>query len=135
MPRLHFDLARMRPVIGVVAGHEDSGGNPKRLVPGNVRPTVGLAPDQLDPRIALRPLLHDFTGAVGTAVVGDDDLQVTPGLRRQGPQGGVDGVLGVVRRNDDRHPRSRGLAGHVSFFLAVEAVVRGPGRAGIQMHG
>src|SRR5207248_4721144 len=83
-------------VAAVVAGHEGdvaAAAGRQGAVGGDAWPAVLLA-DRDDPRVGERP--HDVRGAVGRAVVHDDDLEVGDRLVEDAADGLGDVFLVVI---------------------------------------
>jgi hypothetical protein len=57
---------------------------------------------QANPRILLGESQDDGIGAVGRAVIHDDDLEADAGRRKRGPHRVADGMRLVPRRDQDR---------------------------------
>ena len=92
----------MRPVVGVLAGDEVAARLGQRRVARRIGAAVLGQPDQPDALVLLGQPGDEVGGAVGAGVVGDQDLEVPPGLARDRAQAGADRVRAVVGGHDHR---------------------------------
>ena len=104
---LRLDLARVRPVVGVVDGDEGAAGLREPEVARGVGADLVRA-QHADPRLARRPRLGRDERAVARAVLDHQHLQRGPALRQDRAQRGGKRALGVARGHDDADERGVG---------------------------
>ncbi|OPZ07041.1 MAG: hypothetical protein BWZ08_02117 [candidate division BRC1 bacterium ADurb.BinA292] len=95
--------AGAEPVVVAGPGVELAAGGAKAGVERAGQALVGLM-DDADAGVSARPLVGQVAGAVGRAVVDEDQFPVRPVLRADGLNGFVEMPAAVERGQDDRNP-------------------------------
>ena len=122
MRHLAGDLLGMRPVVGIVHGHEGAAGLRQRPVARRVAaPVAGLA-DQPDARIGAGEVRRHLGGGVGAGIVDHQDLEIAVGLVAESGQRGGERGFRLEGRDQHRHPagRAAGLRARVAPAQIVE---------------
>ena len=97
-----FDKLCVAPVVAVHKADKFAGGALQTVVSGVGETAVGLVKDP-DPRIPALPSVAKCPGAIGGAVVDQEDLEILMGLLHQTVQTPVQILGNIINRHNDRN--------------------------------